>query len=821
VALRRNRTVDVLPRRPTLTAAARRVQLGAGKTKRHPAPAEWQAEAWDYVDEIPEVKKANLWSGAQMAKLRLFAGVRLGPDQEPIPIDDEAAAGFVPDAVAQAAAAELDRLRSETGSQSEIVRELQQNLEVAGECYLIGYGERSVEETLGDGSTIPRVQPEYWEVRSISEVDLKETQGGTVATVKEHPGDKGTQLHPDQDTCIRIWTKHPRWSALADSPMRGVLGECRILTTLSAQVYAEGNSRLSAGLLTIPNELDEGDADPDQPDGAEAGSPFEDELFAGLTDPIEDPNSATSVMPTILRGPAEFLTDQYVRHILLGRGDADFLEGRIEHRIKRIARGVNWPVEVILGHQETTYANAEQVDQDVYEEYLDPRARTIVEAITAAFLVPNMLDAGHPPDEVAKVVCWHDPSLLVAQPDSEAAADKGVELGAISAEAWRRKKGFGEDDAPELEEVLLRGLLGRGQIDAQTTAALLRQLLPGIEVPDPPAPVAPAPPAELPPAPAPEPDEEQIAAAVAALRARAIPAASRPANQYGRQLADIDRDLRARLLVAANADLNRGLERAGNRLKAKVASARDVLRDVAPIRAAATLGKPMVAAAGFDDDELLAGTFDQLEQQFMAWGATAQDEAIDVAHRVVSGFSTAERAELKLRQADDLAQAWRWMKEALQSLAVSRLYNPDPDAPDVGEFDPTSRVPTGLVRQAIARAGGATGLQATGKGGAYVTLTDAGTRPAGGIGTGELLRTAMRDAGAGIEAYRWVYGPAHRARPFKPHQRLDGVVFRDFDAAVLTNGSGWPPYSHYIPGDHDGCVCDFEPVVVPVEEVSE
>jgi hypothetical protein len=129
-------------------------------------------------------------------------------------------------------------------------------------------------------------------------------------------------------------------------------------------------------------------------------------------------------------------------------------------------------------------------------------------------------------------------------------------------------------------------------------------------------------------------------------------------------------------------------------------------------------------------------------------------------------------------------------------------------------------VPPGLVRQAVAEAGGAAGITTVEGNGAYITLQNGGSRPAGGIGTGELLVEAMRDHDVQLEAYRWVYGPARRQRPFEPHQSLDGAVFRNFDDPVLSNDSGWPEFAYYLPGDHSGCMCDVEPVIVTPDELS-
>jgi hypothetical protein len=84
----------------------------------------------------------------------------------------------------------------------------------------------------------------------------------------------------------------------------------------------------------------------------------------------------------------------------------------------------------------------------------------------------------------------------------------------------------------------------------------------------------------------------------------------------------------------------------------------------------------------------------------------------------------------------------------------------------------------------------------------------------GGIGLGDLLRGEMASRGVAVEGYRWVYGPAARRRPFEPHARLAGTTFQNFDDDVLANSAGWPPFSHFMPGDHSGCLCDVEPVLI-------
>lgn len=794
-----------------LVAAAAPINLRRVKTDNRSPSTPWQDDAWRAFDEVPEVKHHVLFMGNALAKLRLFVAAFPpdDPESDPIPASDPASG--IPAAAAALADAELDRLRSRLGGRPEMLRRLEMNLEVAGEAYIVGLGAREApppdprrpdEETEGE--------PEDWWVCSKSEVTRKEKR----YFVKRDPDERGTgrALDEDLDTIFRVWLPHARWFERPDSNLRGVLPTAEALIVLNNQVIAESRSRASAGAFTVPNELSIGAPLPIDDAGGEGGEdedPFMTELVKALVTPAEDPASVASLVPLLIRGPGDAMVPDKLRRIDFARTPDGSLETRIEAATRRLARGLNSPVEVVLGHQATTFANAEQVDQDTYEDYLEPRCVFVADALTVGFLRPQLAAGGIAPEIVDRLFVWFDPGALIASPDLTANADAAFDRFTISNDAYRRAKGFSADDAPEPEEVVERAGLRRGILTADLTVALIQALADaaGVDLPENPGGAGAGPPGE----------------AVARLLARrsgpSIVAASRPraAVDPGRRLAAIDRDLRSRLLTLANDTMTRALERAGNKLKSKAnGGARDTLRRVPPLLAAATLGPTLVAAAGIGDDELLAEAFDAMEAQFMAWGAAAQRDALEVVGRVVGGFSLSERERLGLRQADDLATAWGWLKETLTALAAARLYDPNPSAAGaLGEFDPTLRVPPGAIRAAVAQAGGAAGLSTGGAGDAWVTLVDAGTRPAGGIGTGELLRSVLRDEGAITEAYVWDYGPGFRARPFDPHVGLDGVTFDNFDDPVLANREGWPPFAFYMPGDHAGCQCDFLPIILP------
>lgn len=783
----------------TLTAAAKRINMREPKAKAALAAkgSPWQKDAWTFF-EIPEIKESIRYRGNQLAKVRLYVAVAnpVDPDGDPIPASDPTSG--VPPAVAAAADAELARLKSSVGGQPAIMRNLDMNLEVAGECSLVGTGERTVDVTQRDGTTKPMLVPEDWNIRSISEVEVKGSGERTRYYVKADENDtKGVELDPDLDTIIRIWIPDPQWSNRPDSTMRGLLTECQIVQLLTQQLIAHCYRALSAGILTVPNELSSGPSQPTDPN-EEPSDPIMDALDIALAEPIENPSGSATVQPALLRGQAEYLKPDVLRiirfydpEIIAG------LEARIEARLVRIFRGLNLPVEKIEGHMRTTFANARQIDEDEYEDYLQPSADVATQALTYAFLRPQLAENPAVPSEwVERLFITGDPSDLFATPDVEANADDAWDRGTISDESYRKAKGFGIDDAPEPEELLIRAALKTGRLSADVTLAILNMMGVPLEV--------------EPGAAGQDPNQPAV---TASLRP-AIRAASRPvSNDYGRRLTELDRELRTRLLSAANVAMGQALDRAANRLRTKTngTAMRSTLNSVPRRSWFAQLGETLVADAMGDEDPL-DGAWDGLEADFMAWGADAQAQARNVAAQATGR----DQSDLEARQSDDLSSAWVWMAAALGGLAVAKLWNPDPSAPAIGEHDPSLTVPAGLVRQAIARAGGAAGLSTSGTD-AWVTLTDGGTRPAGGIGTGETIRGALRDGGAQVEGYVWRYGPAFRRNPFEPHMALDGQVFVNFDDDVLAS-AGEFGFSFYLPGDHAGDCCDFEPVILTAGE---
>lgn len=787
------------PARNAVLASARPINLSNQRqaAKQLAAKPDWHDTAWSYFDTTPEVSQPVAYLGNQLAKIRLYPALAnpIDPSAPPQPLVWETDPED-PDDVAnctepqwQQAWLELNRLHSSSGGLPEIIRAANQNLEVTGEFFLVGLTSRSATVTGPDQQEKTATRPEEWMVCSKEEITIR---SGSISVTVDWSSEK-VKLTAE-DFLIRIWVRHPRNKLEAYTPLRALLADCKALRSLTAQVIAAAQSRVPAGILTVSNELVFGDGtttggnddDSELPPGTES---FMLSLASMLEDTIDDPTAPGAYSPSVVRGPTEALKE--LKLVSLARQHDPSAETQIESRIRRIARGMNLPMERSLGMTETTFANGRQINLDEYEDYHAPRANLLCDALTMGFYRPQCAANPVLADLAPLLVIAADPSALFGSPDPVTNAELAHKLLLIKNSKTRELLGFTEDDAPDAEEILERIALARGYVSTDMTSPMLQKWAEeaGITIP------------LVPVGPASRPNSN--------LAASAIAATSRVNSKIGTTLAGIDRDLMTRLLVASSGAMTRALEKAGAKLSSHATKPeKQLVLTVPKYRIAATLGKERVDAITAASGDPLQGAWTDLEADFMRWGAQAQSDALEAAARVSSGLSQGDRAALGMRAAENLTEAWSWMREALDALAGARLFDPDPEL-TLGEVDPNLKVPPGLVREAIARAGGAKNLRSGD--GTWVVLTGDGGA-VGGIGTGELVSGVLRDSGGMIEAFEWDYGPGYRARPFEPHLNLDGQIFRSFDDPVLANETTWPPFTSYVAGDHDRCLCSNIPI---------
>jgi hypothetical protein len=472
----------------SLTAAAVQVKVNDKgefeqfKNRRSASSSAWQAEAWEYYDAIGEIKYAFNLVASVVSRIRIYAAAIDDASQAPVSVKESR---VVEERLSSAAERALDRLNSAYGGQAGLLKDAALNLSVAGECYLVQMPARP-------GSGIP----ESWDVRSVDEVVTDARGGFNVIGRREQGAGQGGGASMgvnklNKNAFIgRIWRSHPRFSDEADSSLRGLLDLCAELLLLNRTFRATARSRLNAGALYLPDGLSvAAQADPDYPydseDGLGAGftaeeaeDEFEEQLIDAMTTPIRDEESASAVVPLIIRGPAE-LGDK-IKQFKFERSFDPALAERSDRVLERILQGLDVPKDVVTGLANVKYSNALQIDEALYKAHIEPLMLLICDSLTVVYLRPYLLANGFTESEVNRVTVWYDPSAVSTRNDRAADADAGFDRMAISGDTWRRAHGFSDQDAPTPTEVALRLLQERGAITPELTEAMLKAVAPEV-----------------------------------------------------------------------------------------------------------------------------------------------------------------------------------------------------------------------------------------------------------------------------------------------------------------------------------------------------
>lgn len=477
-----------------MTAAAVQVKMNDKgeaeyfKNRRQSTSSAWQAEAWEYYDAIGEIKYAFSLVASVVSRIRLYAAVIDNPAEAPVSVRNS---NNIDQRLGAAAERALARLDSAYGGQAGLLRDAALNIAVSGECYLVQMPARP-------GSGIA----ESWDIRSVDEVQIDSKNNYGIAPRRDFmPGNnagmssgsrssKGIIPLPSNAFVGRIWRAHPRFSDEADSSLRGLLDLCAELLLLNRTFRATARSRLNAGALYLPDGLsvaaspdpnypydDESDLEPGfTPE--EAADEFEDQLIDAMTTPIRDEDSASAVVPLIIRGPAE-LGDK-IKQFKFERSFDPALAQRADRVLERILQGLDVPKDIVTGLANVKYSNAMQIDESLYKAHIEPLMLLIADALTVVYLRPYLIATGFSAADVERLVIWYDPSQVATRNDRASDADAGFEKMAVSYDTWRRTHGFSEADAPTPEEVALRMIFEKGVISPELTEAVMAAIAPGL-----------------------------------------------------------------------------------------------------------------------------------------------------------------------------------------------------------------------------------------------------------------------------------------------------------------------------------------------------
>lgn len=397
----------------------------------------WQADAWGYYDTVGEFSWAVEILATAVSKVGLVSALDVpGSDEpeirdgEPEQVDNRT---VQPPEIEQFGAELVERFAGGSTGQQQLLYRVAVQLTVAGESYIVGRvsGEEDV-----------------WEAYSNEEIQWGQGKW------KVNDGVDNFELTPN-DILIRVWRPHPRRRQQPRSSTLPLLPALQEIKSLTQSIAAQVDSRLAgAGLLILPESMSL--LSTQTRELAEGEDRFVAELMDAMVTPISNRDSASAVVPIVIKVPDESIGKaQYLRFDAPSDvKDAD----KREKAIVRMARGMDLPPEQVLGLGESNHWSAWQVDESTVKGPISSLAAIVAHALTIGWYRPALEEAEFDPELVANYLVWFDPTALIQRPDRSEQALQVFDRQGMSLAALLRESGFDESDLPE-ERDLCRQLL--------------------------------------------------------------------------------------------------------------------------------------------------------------------------------------------------------------------------------------------------------------------------------------------------------------------------------------------------------------------------
>jgi hypothetical protein len=438
-------------------------------------------------------------------------------------------------------------------------------------------------------------------------------------------------LDPNQVYFARSWTSDAEYSALPDSAVAGVLDEARQLYTLRQVVDASIKSRLNAGIFFAPDSMSFGPIDdtlPPQPETDDLDA-FTETLLEHMATPVDDPSSAASLVPLVMRGNAD--DGDKIKLIDVGRNVGEWAIELRNELVEALARGLDVDPSQLEGKGELNHWTGYSVDAEFNAKHVIPEGEAFAEFVSTAYLRPMLVKWEQVnPAEANRFVVEFDASNITARADKGVTALGLLDRALISPDAAIEANGFDDSDMPTDEqrrERFLVDLLKTNPELMKDYAKFVPWLAPlasaGGTTANSPSAVGPvAPPTQGSPARVVTPRNPESGGGEPPL----------PTTEGLPSAATVG--LHDRVATAAHFAVLRALEVAGSRVLSKAAKdpalkARLGRRPKVELLGSMTTGD--FKAVGLEPTALLAGAWDQLAREVEAW-------------MVLAGFDRAQAA---------------------------------------------------------------------------------------------------------------------------------------------------------------------------------
>ena len=420
-AMERSRPAPV---RRAITASASKLR-GPSREGRYMARMgqPWQLRALTYYDQIGEIRFASQFYAKLLSKVRYYPARQLENG------DTEEITDGPPLEI-------LHRIQDPGGGRSRLLYDYGRMMFVTGEGVLFG----------------DRLETDQERWRFLWKDEIKPSDFGEGWQRVRY--DQTPYEPPQTGEAYRFWTPHPRHSDLPDSPLRSIMDIAEELLILTASVMGTATTRMTNGLLLLPTELSPnsygtledddylGDEDPEN-------NIFIQDMMEHIQSQIENPGSAASKVPPVLEGAYEYI--DRVRWMPTHDPQTDYMERELRKEcVHRLALGMDFPPEFLLGMTDANHWTARQVVYDMWRSYGTPIAERFADDLADTILRPALEAEEFP--QWQNIVVAYDDSQVVISPDRTEDADKALDRAAIGWKGYREMKAIPEEFAPSEEE---------------------------------------------------------------------------------------------------------------------------------------------------------------------------------------------------------------------------------------------------------------------------------------------------------------------------------------------------------------------------------
>lgn len=391
-------------------------RIGLGSYALESATAEWQAEAAELYNLVPELRYGIYWIASSASRANLIiAKAPTGDEHEPVDVPR-----------GHPAWEPLLELAPTGPEQAMVIYRITTLMKLLGRWRLVGFDTDAGRQ---------------WVVAS--EYDYRESGNG----VWVHDSVTGTdyEIASDQVWSIPMLMPHPIRSCEPDAPTRALIGTLHELIDLSGHVQTAAKSRLAgAGLLLVPNSLNT--VTPGQSTGVNPpeGNPLMHGLMRTSQASFRSPLDVSRHLPVIIEGHQEALNA--VRHLSLQTPFDERVDSLRTSAVRRIAIGLDIPPEVLTGMGDLNHWTAWMVESSGQRINIEPTLNFVCRELTVKFLRPALTAMGLP--DADDYMVSFDAAGAQAESNRGDLALAAYELGLLSGDAARSALGYGTADAP-------------------------------------------------------------------------------------------------------------------------------------------------------------------------------------------------------------------------------------------------------------------------------------------------------------------------------------------------------------------------------------